>query len=172
MKVVLAIIITTLVAVLFMNSAVPFFSQKDAHWKSIPLDCPPCETVGECGCALASLSMVFTYYGVDYNPKEMLECMDIYACPIGFREAVNWCGKGELLYIGSISYSNAILRITSKPVILKLVSRRDPNQTHFVVATSSRTAHDPGKINGRDIPLEEIAKDWRIVSIIIIRGKG
>ena len=47
------------------NLDVPFFSQIDPEWATMPLFAGCTDSIGSHGCALTSLAMVYAYYGID-----------------------------------------------------------------------------------------------------------
>src|SRR5690242_18898603 len=52
--------------------AVPAFQQQDPQWEDDPLGgVIDNGTVGDAGCAVASVAMIFKSYGINTNPQEL-----------------------------------------------------------------------------------------------------
>ncbi|MDB5079164.1 MAG: hypothetical protein JWP00_1088 [Chloroflexi bacterium] len=73
----------------------PLFSQEDPRWKDYSLGgCGT--TIGAQGCALTSTAMVFKYYGVDTDPKQLRNCLGYSACPMRWGSASGNCSGGKV----------------------------------------------------------------------------
>jgi len=115
---------------------VPRLSQNDPAYKNdVMQSCGM--TIGQAGCALASASMVFKYYGTNNkNPDRLNTCMGNKACPFWWIYGAEHCSERKATYVGyyNFSYSTLVWALESgRPPILKL-SKSD--KTHWVVVNA------------------------------------
>ena len=118
--------------------AVPLYSQSGQTWSSnIMQTCGT--TISAEGCALTSVAMVFTYYGVSITPGALNTKMGSYACPVYWGEAVTRAGAGIVKTVSTSSptawtsvYPAAKAAIDAgKPYILGI--NKASGGTHFFV---------------------------------------
>jgi hypothetical protein len=111
---------------------VPFYWQGDPRWASNNFGTCTC-TIGGCGCALTSLSMLFKYYGVNQDPGSLASCLGRNACPLAWSAA---CSDGKVDYNGWPAFDWSKLEDEirhGRPVILQLDRT---GGMHFVLAVS------------------------------------
>lgn len=140
---------------------VPLYGQRGEYWSNDQLGtCYP-ETIGSHGCAVSSAAMVFKYYGVNTNPRDLnnwLTQNNGYdeGCLIDWGVAANYT-EGKVQWIDSISYRTQpadLNKIKSEldngyPVIAEMCNDVGPLKPyyHFVVITgysgSSFYINDP-----------------------------
>lgn len=111
---------------------VPHYWQGDPQWASNHFGTCSC-TIGGCGCALTSLTMVFKYYGVNHNPGSLAQCLGNSACPLVWSTA---CSGGKVNFNGWHTFSWSELESElrqGRPVILQL---NRSGGMHFVAAVS------------------------------------
>ncbi|MCA0351451.1 MAG: C39 family peptidase [Chloroflexi bacterium] len=134
---------------------VPFFWQADPAWKNNRIGA--CNnTIGNVGCALTSVAMVFQFYGADKNPGTLNSCLGDHAC------GMNWgsfkilpCSNNKVRFvqrINSFSYARLEQELRQGPVIVEL---SNANSTHFIVVLggsgtnpANYMVNDPGIKNG------------------------
>ncbi|MFD3163289.1 hypothetical protein [Herpetosiphon sp. NSE202] len=134
---------------------VPFFWQADPAWKNHKIGkCT--NSIGNVGCALSSLAMVFKFYGADKNPGTLNTCLGNDAC------GMNWpspkilpCSDYKVRFVERINgftYARLEQELRQGPVILEL-SRSDSQ--HFIVVLGGNgtnpanyMVNDPGLENG------------------------
>jgi len=113
---------------------VTLFSQLDQEWSGdIMQSCG--YTIGESGCAVTSVAMVFRYYGVETSPRTLNQCLGSSACPMLWGDASSNCSGGKVGWSGSPGFSWSTMEselAAGRPPILKLTSSWD----HFVVVVS------------------------------------
>ena len=163
------------------RQSVPFYSQVNPKWASLRMEgkCT-CTRIGDCGCALTSVAMVFSYLGVSYNPKTLNECMRSFACPLNWEGAAIRCGDNRIKFVKRLGFTwerlNKFVGDRKEVVILGL-HRYNYAQTHFVVVTkgsglkaSGYTIHDPEYTWGKNDNLAwRINDGWKPYAIIIYR---
>ena len=116
---------------------VPQFLQSDPRWKNDPLG-PSSDTLGQAGCAITSLAMLFQFYGVKTDPQQLnwyLTANDGYT-PEGwvYWDRATWLAPltVNFRYENLPSYRLIDTNLAAgNPVIVRI---RFPNGiTHFVV---------------------------------------
>ena len=48
-----------------------YYNQRDSRWKDLPMNGNPGITIGNYGCAITSIAMIYTYFGVTYTPAQI-----------------------------------------------------------------------------------------------------
>jgi hypothetical protein len=123
---------------------VPLYSQMDPRWQANSLGvCGT--TIGAQGCALTSTAMVFKYYGVDINPKQLRDCLGWSACPMHWNSAAGNCSQGKVSGGTIQSFDFNTMRANLEkgfPVIVgfSIYSAR----SHFVVVNGGSGADPAG----------------------------
>jgi len=163
----------------YVKRAVPFFSQVDDNWRLVKMGgetcaCPP---IGQCGCTVTSVAMIFSFLGYEVTPRELSECMGDRACPMQWEKAVSRCGKGVVKKVKDYKFSWARLErlVKAQPVIIGL-ERNNYKETHFVVVLSGAGTnykiHDPKYLTGaNDLLSNYTSEDWKPYLIIVYKGK-
>jgi peptidoglycan hydrolase CwlO-like protein len=134
-----------------------YFSQDDPRWKNEFIGVSN-STIGDYGCALTSVAMVFRYHGIDINPEVMAKQ------PIFVRDLISWPTQWRFLTLDYNSGHKSAgleqsdwLRIDQEiaagnPVIvfIRAIGR---NAGHYVVIHSKDArgyiVHDPVMWNGQ-----------------------
>lgn len=124
--------------------SVPMFGQRWSTWSTDQLGTCSNITLGGYGCGVTSISMIFKFYGINTDHRDMntyLENNIWYAngCYVKWDIAANRSG-GTIKWIGSFSYTNIPADLTKikaeldagYPVIGEV---RLSGQQHFVVIT-------------------------------------
>lgn len=166
---------------------IPFYWQKDPRWKNHPLrtggygNCSSrCNTIGKCGCALTSATMIYDYFGANttrqgktMNPANLSDCMGKYACPFTWNTGTR-CANNKLSFNWySFSWSR-LERELAKGRLVMLLLQRSNGATHYVVAVSGSgnsprgyRVHDPALKQGARMRLSDVLKrrDYRIVNM-------
>ncbi|EFO79810.1 Peptidase M23 [Oscillochloris trichoides DG-6] len=144
---------------------VPFFSQVDPRWKNKSFGNCICKIIGQCGCALTSVSMNLAYYGVDTDPARLATSMGKAACPMNWATAINYTqGKvGTVTRLNSFSWAQLEAELKKGPVILELTRSCDGVCNHFVVAvggsgtnSNNYLVNDPGVLKGERMSLSAV----------------
>jgi Leucine-rich repeat (LRR) protein len=111
------------------------FSQNSEEWKNdIMQTCGL--PIGDYGCAVTSVAMVFRYYGVETSPRSLNQCLGDQACGIHWDVAAERCDSGKVNWSGRPAFSYGTLESelnSGRPPIVELKS--GSNQ-HFVVVIS------------------------------------
>ena len=143
------------------ESDVPLYGQRGEYWSGDRLGtCYP-ETIGSHGCAISSIAMVFKYYGVNIDPRDLnnwLKGNNGYdaGCQVKWDVAANRTG-GQVQWVERINYRSVpadLDRIKSEldngyPVIAEMCNDVGPLKPyyHFIVITgysgSSFYINDP-----------------------------
>jgi hypothetical protein len=160
---------------------VPYFWQGDATWASNGIGACG-NTIGNIGCALTSLSMIFQYYGANHNPGTLNNCMGAAACPLYWGSAlVPSCSANKVRFTGwpASPFSYALLdqELAQGPVILEI---RNGGYMHFLVVLGGRggdprnyIVNDPGYRNGARTTLSSslaLFKGYQPTSLRLFTG--
>ena len=134
--------ITVIDGVTDINLDVPLIKQGDSQWSKDKLGSSS-TTIGAKGCAITSTSMVFNYYGVQTNPKDLniwLKQNNGYAGKN--KNEIDWgtaarMSEGKVKFIGR--FGTNLTKIKSElnnghPVIAQVPSKSS-SKMHFVVIT-------------------------------------
>ncbi|XSG76454.1 C39 family peptidase [Herpetosiphon llansteffanensis] len=135
---------------------VPFFWQADPRWAGNRIGACT-NTIGNVGCALTSVAMIFQFYGSDKNPGTLNTCLGNDAC------GMNWpspkilpCSNNKVRFVERINgftYARLEQELRQGPVILEL--SRSGSQHFIVVLGGSGTnpanymVNDPGLKSGQ-----------------------
>ncbi len=114
---------------------VPIFSQNDPAWRKKLMQSGG-DLIGDYGCALTSVTMLFNYYGAPITPNQLNDCLGPAADPIYWAQAAG-CTNGAVSYTSFTDFSwQRIDQVLAggSPVIVGLI--RGQTGMHFVVVTS------------------------------------
>jgi hypothetical protein len=150
---------------------VPYYHQGDVLWKNTKIGA--CNnTIGNVGCALTSLAMVMSFYGVNHNPGTLNSCMGNEACYLNWSgNKFRICSQGKVTWKGwprfsTLNYAYLEQELRSGPVILELRNASTGNM-HFVVVVggsgsdpANYRVHDPGLRGGKNRTLKDTFQFW------------
>ena len=138
-------------------STVWYFSQEDSRWRNDTIGVSN-STIGDYGCALTSVAMVFRYHGIDINPQVLAKQ------PIFVRDLIAWPKQWRFLNLDYNSYHKSggleeadYARIdreiaAGNPVIV-FIRALGRGAGHYVVIHSKDAngyvVHDPVMWNGQ-----------------------
>lgn len=140
-----------------MASTAWYFSQDDPRWKNDFIGVSN-STIGDYGCALTSVAMVFRYHGIDINPETMAKQ------PIFVRDLISWPTQWRFLDLDYNSYHKSggleqsdwdriDREITAGNPVIVFIRALGRNAGHYVVIHSKDArgyiVHDPVMWNGQ-----------------------
>lgn len=165
------------------DCSVPFFSQRDIRWREHPLrtsgTCSAeCNTIGACGCTLASAAMVFAYYGANLTPATLSDCMSTAACPFTWATGAT-CSSNHATWINRYEFTynrlDEELNDNGRPVILGMHMSTNISKTHWVLATSGEgnspenyLVHDPYPLEGANTSLASLTRAGYVLDNIAV----
>lgn len=134
-----------------------YFSQEDSRWAKATIGVSN-STIGDYGCALTSVAMVFRYHGIDINPQVMAKQ------PIFVRDLIAWPKQWRFLNLDyNSSHKSGGLEASDYALIDKEIAAGNPvivfikalgrGAGHYVVIHSKDAngyvVHDPVMWNGQ-----------------------
>ncbi|MBW6440541.1 C39 family peptidase [Patescibacteria group bacterium] len=134
-----------------------YYSQNDPKWKDMTIGLSN-STIDDYGCAIASVSMVFKYYGIDIDPGRLAKQ------PIFYRDLISWPKQWRFLDLVKNSYhisggltaadwSLIDREIASGHPVIVFIKALGRGAGHYVVIHSKDSkgyvVHDPIKWNGQ-----------------------
>jgi len=165
------------------NCTVPFFSQRDPSWRNHPLrtngECSAfCSTIGTCGCTLTSATMLFAYYGAEFTPPTLSDCMGTSACPFNWGDGASCTnGKASNPVRRRFNWTSLDQQLNqdNRPVILGMHRNGNTNDTHWVLVTSGQgsdpsnyTMHDPWPESGANHNLNVLVRDNYVFDWLVV----
>jgi hypothetical protein len=158
---------------------VPFFSQADPRWIGTHIngDSEWWWTIGTKGCALTSAAMVFSYYGVDTNPKKLNQCMQDEALPFVWESGATKCSDDKVQFVKVMPFDweklDNQLNNKHRPVVLCMYMKSNPRNQHCMVTVSGSGigrigyyVHDPASSVG-NIRMDKATSGWEFMYTII-----
>lgn len=134
-----------------------YFSQNDPRWRSNRIGASG-SSIGDYGCALTSVSMVFRYYGIDISPDVMARqpifVRDLISWPTQWRNVslkTNSGHKGGGL--GTADWARIDQEIAAGHPVIVFINALGRGAGHYVVIHSKDNrgyiVHDPVMWNGQ-----------------------
>lgn len=134
-----------------------YFSQDDPRWKNNYIGVSN-STIGDYGCALTSVAMVFKYHGIDINPQLLARQ------PIFVRDLISWPAQWRFLDLDynsghksggldQLDWSRIDKEIAAGNPVIIFIRALGRNAGHYVVIHSKDASgyivHDPVMWNGQ-----------------------
>jgi peptidoglycan hydrolase CwlO-like protein len=134
-----------------------YFSQNDPRWKDMSIGLSN-SSIDDYGCAIASVSMVFKYYGIDIDPGRLSKQ------PIFYRDLISWPKQWRFLDLVENSYhrsgglNNDDWETIDKEIanghpVIVFIKALGKGAGHYVVIHSKDSkgyiVHDPIMWNGQ-----------------------
>ncbi|MBX0327343.1 C39 family peptidase [Oscillochloris sp. ZM17-4] len=155
------------------NWKVPYYRQGDPQWSGNRIGACA-NTIGNVGCALTSLAMIFQFYGANQNPGTLNTCMGGDACRMHwYSSTLGTCSGNKVAFRDwpvfssqTALYARLDQELQTRPVIMELHNSATGN-SHFIVVLggsggnpSNYRVNDPGLRSGANNKLSDTLAFW------------
>jgi hypothetical protein len=152
---------------------VPYYSQGDPTWRNNKIGACT-NNIGNVGCGLTSLAMIFKFYGASQNPGTLNNCLGSDACLLNWSSSkITSCSGGKVTWsewpkfkTQAELYSRLDQELKTRPVILELHNSTSGG-SHFIVVVggsggnpSNYRVNDPGVSKGERSNLKKTLDFW------------